>query len=254
MKTNLFLVLINKELLEQWRSGRLIILLAIFLFFGIASPLTAKFMPSIVSSIIKGQNITINIPEGTWKDAITQFVKNISQMGVFIIILLSMGVVAKEKENGTASFLLVKPVSRNLFILSKFSSQFIVRLVSMCVGFLTAVLYTNIFFGSFSMILFAKIASVLLLYLIVIQFIAIFFSVLIKTQILAGILAFITTLLLSAASILGKPGIYSPSHLLDESQTVLKESVINWQPFVGSLVVIICCIGFSIRIFRNWEN
>jgi ABC-2 type transport system permease protein len=125
MKTNLFILLISKELKEQWRSGRLLIMLAVFLFFGIVSPLTAKYMPDIISSMVKDQNITIQIPEATWKDAIGQFVKNISQMGVFIIILLSMGTVAKEKENGTASFLLVKPVSRNLFILSKFFSQFI---------------------------------------------------------------------------------------------------------------------------------
>lgn len=254
METKLFLVLINKELIEQWRSGRLIIILAVFLFFGIASPLTTKLLPSILPSIMKGQNITIQIPEGTWKDAIGQFVKNISQMGVFIIILLSMGSVAREKENGTASFLLVKPVSRNLFFLSKFSSHFIVLFVSMVVGFFTAVLYTNIFFGSFPIILFAKIALILLLFLVVVQFITIFYSILLKTQILAGILAFATTLLLSAITILGKLGIYSPSQLLKESQTILKESVIHWQSFAGSLIIIICCISFGIRIFRNWES
>jgi ABC-2 type transport system permease protein len=254
MKTNIFLVLINKELIEQWRSGRLIILLAVFLFFGIASPLAAKFLPSILPSIIKGQNITIQIPEGTWKDAAGQFVKNISQIGVFIIILLSMGAIAKEKETGTASFLLVKPVSRNLFILSKFSSHFIVLLISMLVGYSSAALYTNIFFGSFPMLLFAETALILLLYLIVIQFITIFFSVLVKTQILAGILAFAATLLLSALSIFGNPGIYSPSHLLEESKSILNESIINLQPVVGSLLIIICCIGFGIKIFKNWEN
>jgi ABC-2 type transport system permease protein len=227
MKTNIFLALLNKELIEQWRSGRLIILLAIFLFFGIFSPLMAKFLPSILPSIMKGQNITIHIPEGTWKDAIGQFVKNISQIGVFIIILLSMGTVAREKENGTVSFLLVKPVSRNLFIASKFLSQLIVLLVSFIVGFFTAVFYTNIFFGTFPFILFAKIALVLLLYLIVIQFITIFFSVFIKNQILAGILAFAATLLLNAISIIGKSGLYSPSHLLEVSKTILKGSIIN---------------------------
>jgi len=254
MKPHIYWVLIHKELKEQFRSGRFIILLAVFLFFGIASPLTAKFMPAILPSIIKGQHITIQIPEGTWIDAMGQFVKNISQIGVFIIILLSMGAVAREKENGTASFLLVKPVSRNLFILSKFSSQLIVLLVSMVVGFLTAVLYTNIFFGSFPMIPFAQIALILLFYLIVMQCITIFFSVLIKTQIPAGILALATTLLLSAVSILGKPGMYSPSHLLDESQSILTNSILNWQPFAGSLLIIICCLGGSLRIFRNWES
>jgi ABC-2 type transport system permease protein len=254
MKTNLFILLISKELKEQWRSGRLLIMLAVFLFFGIVSPLTAKYMPDIISSMVKDQNITIQIPEATWKDAIGQFVKNISQMGVFIIILLSMGTVAKEKENGTASFLLVKPVSRNLFILSKFFSQFIILFVSMTVGFLTVVLYTKIFFGTFSMILFAEISLILFIYLIVVQSITIILSILIKTQIPAGILAFVTMLLLGLVSILGKTGVYSPSHLIEESQTIIKDAVINWQPFAGSVIVIICCISFGIRFFRNWES
>ena len=254
MKTNLFILLIHKELKEQWRSGRMLILLAGFLFFGIASPLAAKFLPAMLPSIMKGQNIVIHIPEGTWKDAVAQFVKNISQMGVFIIILLSMGTIAREKENGTASFILVKPVSRTWFILSKFSTQFLLLLVSMFVGFFIEALYTQIFFGTFPIILLFNSALVLLLYLIVIQFITIFFSAMMKSQIPAGILAFATTLLLSAVSILGKPGMFSPTHLIEESHSIINGAVINWQPFAGSFVVIICCIGFAIRIFRTWES
>lgn len=76
----------------------MLILLAVFLFFGIASPLAAKFLPAMLPSIMKGQNIVIHIPEGTWKDAVAQFVKNISQIGVFIIIILSMGTIARERK------------------------------------------------------------------------------------------------------------------------------------------------------------
>jgi ABC-2 type transport system permease protein len=175
-------------------------------------------------------------------------------MGVFIIILLSMGTIAREKENGTASFLLVKPVSRTWFVLSKFSTQFLLLLVSMVVGFFIEAVYTQIFSGTFPIILLSNSALILLLYLIVIQFITIFFSAVMKSQIPAGILAFATTLLLSAISILGKPGIYSPAHLIEESHSIINGAVINWQPFAGSFVVIICYIGFAISIFRNWES
>lgn len=254
MKTKLFLVLINKEFTEQWRSSRLMILLGLFLFFGILSPLTAKFMPDIISSMVRDQNITIQIPEATWKDAIGQFVKNVSQMGVFIVVLLTMGTVAREKENGTASFLLVKPVSRNLYILSKFFSQYILLFSSMILGFLTVVLYTKIFFGTFSMLLFAEISLILFIYLVVVQSITIFFSILIKTQIPAGILAIVTVLLMGVLSMLGKAGTYSPSKLIEESQTIMKDSSISWQPFAGSVIVLICCIVFGIRYFRKWES
>lgn len=254
MKTNLFWTLIHKEWTEQLRSGRLVILLAVFLFFGISSPLLAKFIPDILPSLMKGQNIILHIPPATWQDAIAQFVKNLSQMGLFVVILLSMGSVAKEKENGTASFLLVKPVSRNLFILSKFSAQLLVLFVSMLVGFLAMVFYTKVFFGTFPMVPIVETTLVLFLYLTVIQSVTILFSVLMKTQITAGLLAFITSLVFSGVSMLGKPGLFSPGHLLDEIQTCLNGSPMDWQPFAGSLIILFCCVGISLRFFRDWEN
>lgn len=254
MKTNLFWTLIHKEWTEQLRSGRLVILWTVFLFFGISSPLIAKFIPDILPSLMKGQNIIIHIPAATWQDAIAQFVKNLSQMGLIVIILLSMGTVAKEKENGTASFLLVKPVSRNLFILCKFSAQFLVLFVSMLVGFLAMVFYTKVFFGPFPLIPFVETTLVLLLYITVIQFVTILFSVLVKTQIVAGLLAFVTSFIFSGIAMLGKPGLFSPGHLLDEIQPCLNSSHMDGQPFAGSLIILLCCVVISVRFFKNWEN
>ncbi|OFY36123.1 MAG: hypothetical protein A2W91_04885 [Bacteroidetes bacterium GWF2_38_335] len=254
MKTNLFLVLIKKEFSEQWRSSRFLILLLVFLFFGIISPLTAKFMPDIISSMVKEQNITIQMPEGTWKDAMEQFVKNISQIGVFILILLNMGAVAREKENGTASFLLVKPVSRNQYIICKFFSRYVLLFVSIAIGFLALVLYTKVFFGSVPVLLFAESVLILYLYLMVVQSISIFFSIVLKNQIPAGILAFVIILLVGLFSMIDNVGIYSPSQLIEESQTIISNSVINWQPFAGSLILILCCNIFGNRLFRNWES
>jgi ABC-2 type transport system permease protein len=254
MKTNQFGVLIHKELIEQIRSRRFIILVVVFIILGILSPLLAKYLPALLSSMMKDQNIYITFPESTWKDAIAQYTKNISQLGVLILILLNMGTVAKEKEIGTAVFLLVKPVSRNLFVLSKFSSQLIVLFVSMIVGYLTVAFYMIVFFGSFPIIVFTKIVVVLFLYLIVIQFITIFYSILVKTSLLAGILALGTTFLLGGISMLGKAGLYSPSHLLDETQCIFKESVMNWQPFISSVIILVCCVTFSQKLFRNWES
>ena len=91
MKTNQFGVLIHKELIEQIRSGRFIILVVVFIFFGIISPLLGKYLPAMLFFTMKDQNIYIKVPESTWKDAIAQYTKNISQLGVFILILLKWG-------------------------------------------------------------------------------------------------------------------------------------------------------------------
>jgi len=46
-----FAVLFTKEITEQWRTGRLPVLAVIFLFFGLASPVLAKYTPEIVKLV-----------------------------------------------------------------------------------------------------------------------------------------------------------------------------------------------------------
>ena len=43
-----YAVLLNKEITEQWRTGRLPVVAVIFLLFGLASPVLAKYTPDIV--------------------------------------------------------------------------------------------------------------------------------------------------------------------------------------------------------------
>ena len=67
-------VLYRKDLMEQMRSKKVMILAIIFLFLALASPITAKLMPQLLKSLAT-PGITITIPEPTYKDAIDQFKK-----------------------------------------------------------------------------------------------------------------------------------------------------------------------------------
>ena len=65
-KINVLVVFIKKEIIEHWRSYRIIVLLSVLLLFGMSSPLIAKLVPVIFESIDMG--IEINIPEPTFID------------------------------------------------------------------------------------------------------------------------------------------------------------------------------------------
>lgn len=73
----------KKELLEVWRTKRLLILLVVFIIFGILSPLMAKLTPEILKSSF-GSEVQLTIPEPTSIDSWVQFYKNITQMGIYI--------------------------------------------------------------------------------------------------------------------------------------------------------------------------
>jgi ABC-2 type transport system permease protein len=111
-------VLVRKELLEQWRTMRLPLVSIVFVLIGLGSPLLARFTPEIIRAVA-GDQLPIVLPRPTAADAIDQLAKNLNQFGALIAILLAMGSVASEKERGTAALLLAKPVGRAGFLLAK---------------------------------------------------------------------------------------------------------------------------------------
>ncbi len=112
-------VLLRKELLESWRTYRLVIVAGLFLFVGLSSPLLAKYLPEILKAAGGDQFGTINVPTPTAADAVAQLWKNLAQFGAFAAIILAMGAVAGEQDRGTAAFVLSKTASRGAFLGAK---------------------------------------------------------------------------------------------------------------------------------------
>ncbi|HET7142130.1 MAG TPA: ABC transporter permease [Candidatus Limnocylindria bacterium] len=143
---NGFAVLLGKELLEQWRTRRLPIVAAVFVTFGIASPILARYLPEIVRSL-GGTQLAIQVPTPTAADAVDQFLKNLGQAGVLTAILLAMGSVANEKERGTAALLLTTPASRAAFLTAKVGAIWATLLVSLALASAAAYAYTALLFS-----------------------------------------------------------------------------------------------------------
>jgi len=142
-----FIAATRKELLQQWRTKRLIVVGAVFAFIGLASPLLAKFTPEIIRAVPGADQFADLIPEPSVADVMTQYVKNLTQFGFIIAVLLGMGAIAGEKEKGTAALILCKPMPRWAFVCSKFTAQTLVYIVGFLIAALCAVYYTWFLFG-----------------------------------------------------------------------------------------------------------
>ena len=141
-----YLALLRKELLEQWRTRKVIVVLAVFLLFGLTSPLLARFVFEIVQSVPGAEQFAGLIPTPTAADAVAQFIENITQFGFILALLLAMGLIAGEKERGTAAMTLSKPVPRWAFVFSKFDALALVFLPAILLAGLGAGYYTNLLF------------------------------------------------------------------------------------------------------------
>ena len=188
-----FATLLRKELLEQWRTLRLPVIAAVFFLIGLGSPLLARFTPELIESLGAGQ-IQIVIPPPTTPDAVDQLIKNVSQFGILVAVLLAMGSVATEKERGTAGLILTKPASRGAFLAAKLFAIGATLAISTLLASAAAWFYTAVLFEALPVAGFA--ASALLQWLALMTFASITFlgSTLTRSALAAagiGVLAFI---------------------------------------------------------------
>jgi ABC-2 type transport system permease protein len=162
-----FWIALHKELRQLWRTRRLLVMGAVFLVFGMGSPLLAKFTPEMLGMIEGAEMFTGLIPTPTAGDAMTQYLKNLTQFGFILAVLLGMGAVVGEKERGVAPMILSKPMPRWAFIASKFTAQALMYLLVLLLSGLGAYYYTVILFGGLDMGGFAMLNGLLLLWLLV---------------------------------------------------------------------------------------
>ena len=143
----IFFKALKKELLQQWRSKRILVVLIVFVVFGLMSPAFAKFTPEMIKMVEGAEQFADLIPEPQISDAVVQYIKNLTQFGFILAVLLGMGAVVGEKEKGTAAMILSKPMPRWVFIFSKFTAQFLVYLIAFGLAGAGAWYYTLLMFG-----------------------------------------------------------------------------------------------------------
>lgn len=125
-----------KEVREIARTWRIWVLPSIVLFFALSGPVLAKVMPEILRSMPSEQlgGAVIQLPEPTWRDAYAQWVKNLTQIVTFALLIMLGGTVATEVRSGTAVMVLTKPVSRAAFVLAKAAANALLVAATTIVG------------------------------------------------------------------------------------------------------------------------
>ncbi len=251
-----FLILARKDLLEFTRSKKLLIVVVVFLFVAISSPILAKITPLLLKSIPTTPGLTIKVPEPTFMDAIDQFVKNISQIALIVLVFVVAGSVADEKSRRNLEILLSKPVTRAKFILSKFASYLgpiSVLFVLSAVGFYV---YTSSTFASFSFGNFMMMSLLALLSILMVLSITILASTFVKNGLAAAGIGYGTYILIDITfGLVKKITQYSPNYVFSNYKDLITS---GWNnnfviPAIIALGVIILSVSASILLFQGQE-
>jgi ABC-2 type transport system permease protein len=139
--------LLLKELREQIRTYRLLAVAAVFVFFGILSPVTDRYMKEIFGAVgTESGGFTFTLPPPSLEGVAGQLLKNLSQFGIICALLLAMGSVAWEKEHGTAGMIMTKPASRAAFLAAKLAAISLNLGLGVILGCGLAYLYTGLLY------------------------------------------------------------------------------------------------------------
>src|SRR5262249_37336189 len=245
-----------KELRESLRTNRLLVVAAIFAVLGIISPLGAKYTPELLKTLgTSSGGVTVILPTPTVKDAIAQFIKNVAGTGILVAVLLPMGLVAREKERGTAAFVLTKPLSRLAFLTAKLVSLGLTLTAGVAIGALATYWYTALLFTPISGAGFFAASLLVLLSLLVYASFTFLGSTLMNAQLPAVGIGLTGWIVVSILGIF--PGIeqFTPAGLLDPaSQLALGLAPQHlWIPIVASFVILVAVLLLAVLSFRRQE-
>lgn len=251
-----FLVFIKKEIMEACKTPKLVILGALFLFFGIMSPLTAKYMNEILAMVGEQQGISIVLPDPTYIQSYEQFFKNIYFMMTIVIILVFAGTVAEEKSRGTAVLVLTKCLSRTGFIMGKLIAAVLVFTFTYAVATAICVYYTSLMFPQY---INPSIAVALLLYWLfgcLMISLTLLVSILSKSMTTAAVSGFICYAIISALSAIPYVGKYTPGILQGLSTELsygLKTPGDAFMPALITVITGVAAVTAGLIAFRKQE-
>jgi uncharacterized membrane protein YhfC/ABC-type transport system involved in multi-copper enzyme maturation permease subunit len=252
---SLFWTALGKELLYQWRTKRLIIVCAVFLIFGMISPLLAEFTPQLLRSVEGAEQFADLIPEPTVDDAVGQYVRNITQFGFLLAILLGMGALAAEKEKGTAAMILSKPMPRWAYLSSKFVAQALVYGLAFALAAASAFYYTLFLFESIGLAGFVLANLLLLAWLLVFVAVTMLGSALGKSTAAAAGWAALGAIALLVAGGIPRYGALAPAGLVSWASQLSLDGPggPNGGALAMSLVLVLVFLIGSLAAFEEQE-
>ncbi len=248
-----FFAFTKKEFIEQLRTCKALILGLVCLFIGLSSPIMAKLLPQLLETMPM-DGLIIILPPSTYMDAYSQFYKNMTQMGVVVILLVFGSLLTRELEVGTLIPLLSKGLSRFSVIMAKFTAS--LGLWTVCYG--GAVLvnygYTLFLFGNHSTkgLFFSSFA--LWLYGVFVLGVILLCNTAGQGHYIPLLLSSLVLIVLFALNSLPGSRIWNPTALASESLPLFQGTAVSGDllsPIGITLAAILLCLFTSHEIFKR---
>lgn len=246
---------LKKEYLEAVRTGKLIVLILLFVLFGIMNPAIAKLTPwlmEMLSDTLAESGLIVTNIQVDAMTSWTQFFKNIP-IALIAFILIFSDIFTKEYKSGTLLLVLTKGLSRYKIVLAK--TVLLLSFWTFGYGLCFAITYGyNAYFwdNSIANNLFSSVA-VWWLFGIWVICLLILFSSLLQNNTGVILCIGVSVLLAYLLSVIPKIRVYSPAVLMDTNSLLMGTEGMDAyiKAIAVAAAVCIVCVAVSIPIMNK---
>jgi len=134
------------EWLRMTRTKRWVAIFAVFVFFGIIGPLSARYVGEIVEQF--GGGVEVSFPEPTPADGIMQYSGNAAQLGLLVLVMIAASALTIESRYEMAVFLRTRVTSPYRLLLPRYVVVAATGVAAFIVGSLFAWYETAVLIGA----------------------------------------------------------------------------------------------------------
>jgi ABC-2 type transport system permease protein len=251
-----FAAFVRKEAIEIVRTWRIWVLPGILLVFAVTGPVTARYVGEIVGALAPGnmKEAFAAMPAPTYLDSYAQWIKNLSQIALFAVIIMYGGIVSSESKSGTAILVLTKPVSRAAFVAAKALVHSTFLAVTVLAGTLITWAGTVWMFGTAPAGALFAAAGAWTAFGVLFVCLMTLLSVLVGSQAGAAGIGLGAFAVISISALWEPLGTYSPAALAGQPALLAAgQSVAVGWPVATALVLSIALVGLAAAVFRRKE-
>lgn len=249
-----FATLFQKELRESWRSFKFLWMPLLFIFLGISDPLMNYYMEDILNAVGNlPEGFSMTFPEFTPQDILLASTGQFQSIGLIVLVIIAAGMMNKERQNGTALFLYVRPISFTSLFFSKWASVNLLGVFSVMLGYCASMYYTALLYGTVEPLAFIEMVASYCVWVLFATTIALMFSALFKTALSMTLSIIVLPVGVIVQSMIGEFWSISPWKLADYSVQLLSQTPNDnyWKTLLLTIIIMFICMAIGIISTRK---
>ena len=250
-----FLTLLQKEFREAWRGFKFLWMPLLFIFLGIMDPITNYYMEDILAAVGNlPEGFSMTFPELLPVDLILASTGQFQSIGLIVLIATTAGTVSRERQNGTATLLYVRPISFTAFFMSKWVLASLLGIVSAVAGYLGSLYYTVILYGTVDAGAFIKMLTTYCVWILFVTAITVMLSAMFKTAVALVIATLLLPIGLMIDSLIGGFWTVTPWKLATYGVQFLNGSTSEHYTMTLSITIVLTALAVIAGIVFSKKN